>query len=155
MRGLNKKGQGMSTNTIILLVLGLIVLAALAYGFATGWSAFQSETGKTNVDEIAEQCKTSCSLDQKFGFCNTDVEIRIQEEDLEYKTSCGVLSTVPEFARMGIRSCSRIDCEVPCESIRINGEFGEKAANVGADYHDVSAYASDVSAGEFCVVLRA
>jgi len=155
MRVMNRKGQGMSTNTIILLILGLAVLAALIIGFSGVWKNFTQSTGATNVDEIAEQCKTTCSLNEKFKFCSSDTTIRIQEEELEYKTSCGVLATVPEFQRLGVRECAKIECSVPCESIRVNDELGSVADTVPEGYHDVSAFAAGLADGKVCIIPMA
>ncbi len=151
---INKKGQGMSINTVILLVLGLILLGVLIFGFVTGWESFQKQIGKTNVDKIVEECSTSCSINQEFSFCNNDVDIRFQEQELEYRTSCGVLSKVPEFELFNVAECPRITCSVPCESIRINDILGEKSTEVKEGYHDVTDFASDVESGEFCLVAK-
>jgi len=151
---INKKAQGMSTNTIILLILGLVLLVALIVGFSSGWTAFKDATGKTNVDQVVQECSTTCSINEKYTFCNVDKEIRLQEEDLKYKTSCGVLSSVPEFKKLGVAECPKIECSVPCASIRINDLTGEKFSEVKAGYHDVSSFANDVDSGEFCLIAE-
>ena len=155
MRVVNKKAQAMSTNTIILLILGLIILVALIYGFYTGWGAFQASVGKTNVDSVVEQCKTSCTLNEKFGYCSNDVELRVQEEELKLVTSCGVLSVVPEFKRYGVAPCAKIQCSVPCESIRVNELTGVVADAMTEGYYDVSAFASGLADGKYCLIPRA
>ena len=130
------KGQGMSTNTIILLILGLLVLVALIWGFATGWSSFKAITNPTNVDNIVEDCQTACGLNQKFSYCSADRTLNVNEEKLEVETSCAVLSTLPAFEKYGIEDCSSIDCDLSCEEIMIDGNKGQTDLETGT--YDVS-----------------
>ena len=130
------KGQGMSTNTIILLILGLVVLVALIWGFATGWTSFKDITNPTNVDSLVEDCQTACGLDQKFSYCSADRTLNVNEEKLEVKTSCAVLATLPAFEKYGIEECPSIDCDLNCEEIMIDGNKGQTDLEVGT--YDVS-----------------
>lgn len=118
----NKKGQGMSTNTIILLILGLVVLVALIWGFATGWTSFKQIISPTNVDNVVEECNLACELNNKFSFCSGDRILRVNEDNLEVKTSCFVLANLPAFSKYNIETCSQIDCELSCEDITIDEE---------------------------------
>lgn len=136
----NTRGQGMSTNTIVLLILGLVLLVALIFGFATGWDAFKKIANPTNVDSIVEDCQTACSLSQKYSFCSSERTLRINEEDLEVKTSCYVLSGIPKFGAY-VGGCSAIDCELTCDMIKFNDDPG---TDVSGDY-DISALVSDVA----------
>jgi hypothetical protein len=106
----NKKGQGMSTNTIVLLILGLIILVALIFGFATGWKTFKDIANPTNVDSIIEDCQVACSLNQKYSYCSAERVLRINEEDVVVKDSCYALSSMPEYETY-IEGCPTIDCE--------------------------------------------
>jgi len=145
----------MSTSTIILLVLGLIVLAVLSIGFMSGWNAFQSQTGKTNVDEVVEECRTTCSLGQQFSFCSAEKELRFAEEDIVITASCAVFANEPNLQRKyGVQSCPRIDCAKPCEEIRVNEMYGQIVNEDYEDFYDfdVSALASDLVEGEKCII---
>jgi hypothetical protein len=140
------KGQGMSTNTIILLILGLVVLVALIWGFATGWQSFKKITNPTNVDTLIEECQTACGLNQIYSFCSAERTLNVLEEDLEVKTSCKVLATLPEFSKYGIEDCPSIDCELECEDIVIDGKSGQPDLDTAT--YDVSALVG----GEPCFI---
>lgn len=137
----NKRGQGMSTNTIVLLILGLIVLVALIWGFATGWSSFQGVMNPTNVGDIVEECNSVCGINEEFTYCNADKELRFIEEDFEIKTSCYVLASLPELDRYGIEDCPAITCKLTCDNIRIDEETGISGASDGK--YDVSSLVTD------------
>ena len=140
------KGQGMSTNTIILLILGLIVLVALIWGFATGWQTFKDITNPTNVDDLVGECETACGLNQKFSYCSAERTLRVNEEDLEVETSCYVLANLPEFDKYGLEDCPSIDCELSCEDIIIDGNKGQTDLETGS--YDVSV----LMGGEPCFI---
>ncbi|MDA3836937.1 MAG: hypothetical protein PF542_04910 [Nanoarchaeota archaeon] len=140
---INKKAQGMSTNTIILLVLGLLVLAALVFGFATGWSTFKNIVSPTNVDAVVEDCSTACALANTYSFCNADRTLRVNEEKLDIKTSCAVMATSPNFTKYRVATCE-IDCMQPCEDIKITDKKGTKAGIVdGKGSYYVSALSNN------------
>lgn len=145
----------MSTSTIILLVLGLIVLAVLSIGFMSGWKAFQGESGKTNVDEIVEECQSTCSLNQKFSFCSAEKELRFAEEDIKIKASCAVFANEPSLKmKYGVRSCPRIDCKKPCSEIRVDEVYAEKLSSEPELYsYNLTSLANDLASGEGCYIL--
>ena len=45
---MNKKGQGLSINAIILIVLGIVVLVFLILGFALGWGNLRDKVFSSN-----------------------------------------------------------------------------------------------------------
>lgn len=136
-----KKAQEMSTNTIILLILGLIILIALIWGFATGFSGFKQIISPTNVDSIVEACATSCSLNNKFDYCSGERVLRVNEERLEIKTSCYIFANLPQFKRYGIQSCPAVNCDLSCENVRINDKAGSSSLDSGT--YDLSELVSE------------
>ena len=73
--GINKKGQQMTLATIIAIVLGLVVLVFLIYGFSTGWSNLWERItglggGNVNVDVIKTACVLACQQQNTYGFCS-------------------------------------------------------------------------------------
>ena len=64
---MNKRAQQMTLGTIIMIVLGLVVLVFLIYGFSVGWGNFMDKIfnfgGKSNVDTI----KSACELAKQRG----------------------------------------------------------------------------------------
>jgi hypothetical protein len=129
----NKKAQGMSTNTIILLILGLAVLAVLIIGFTSGWKMFKGQVFQTNVDSVVQDCQSACGLNQKFSYCSAERDLRVNEENLEVKTSCAVLAGVSNFTRYGIAACPQIKCDLTCDTVSLSGKLNNKPLTV-ADY---------------------
>ncbi len=155
----NKKAQSMSTNTIILLVLGLVILVVLIIGFSTGWESFNKIINPSNVDGVVEDCSSACGLNQKFAYCSSLRQIRINEENVNIQTSCAVLAAVPELGRGYFDDCGGIDCKSPCSSFVVANKKGVKSSGLVGESipegaYDVTALASDVSEGQVCYILQ-
>ena len=108
-----KKGQEMSTSTIILIVLGLIVLVILAIGFMFGWNTFAPWlSSESNVNQIAQQCSLACSVNSNYDFCLKGFTLKDEKKNEIQGATCNLLSGVPTFkTKWGIETCSKIDCE--------------------------------------------
>src|SRR3989339_782710 len=76
---LTKRGQGLSVNAIILMILGVIVLAVLAIGFTTGWKTFTPWIKQNNVDQISQACQIACSTGAKYEFCTVSRALQIEK----------------------------------------------------------------------------
>jgi hypothetical protein len=120
---LDKKGQGLSTTAIILIVLGVIVLVILAIGFMAGWNTVLPWLNNDNVGTIVQQCGVACNLDSVYDYCSMQRELTDSEGN-EVKTSCAVLAIIPEFKKYGIEPCN-INCDLPCDEITIDDKTGE------------------------------
>ena len=147
----NKRGQGLSTNAIILIVLGVIILAVLIIGFTFGWNSFKNIMSPTNVDSLIEECGSVCGLTQEYSFCSAERTLRVNEDDLEVKSSCAVFSTAPEFSKYKISECSQIDCDLSCSEIIVGGKAGIVQEETIGKY-DVSSLANDLEEGQFCII---
>lgn len=107
---MNKKAQGMSVTTIILIALGLIVLVILILGFSMGWANLrQFIAPSNNVDSIVQQCSIACSTDQKYAFCSEKRELKSTDETLEDVTC---YSLAEKKSIYGIEKCGVIDCGI-------------------------------------------
>ncbi|MDP3965976.1 MAG: hypothetical protein Q8Q04_00410 [archaeon] len=137
----NKKGQGLSTSTIILLILGIIILVILVWGFITGWSAFQPLVNPTNVDDVIRDCNSACSIQSKFSYCSADRTLNVNEDKLKVKSSCAVFSSASNFAKYSILSCPAIVCDLACSDIKIDGKAGNPDLNSGT--YDLSSLANE------------
>jgi|SRR3989344_6083678 len=76
----DKKGD-VTIGTIILIVLGVVVLVFLIFGFSTGWNnlwdkIFNFGGGNTNVDTIRTACSLACSQKAVDAFCNEQREVK-------------------------------------------------------------------------------
>jgi len=70
----------MTITTIIAIVLAVVILVFLIYGFSTGWGNFWSRVnifsgGKANVNDIAQACSMACQSQYTYGFCNMTREV--------------------------------------------------------------------------------
>ena len=121
---LNKRGQGLSVNAIILIALGVFILAIMIIGFMVGWNRILPFLDPINVDEIIESCAVMCSTQSEFGFCFKPLELNDGEK--KYTDTCnnfkegiipavakaGDTEAVPEkdYTRFKIKPCPAITC---------------------------------------------
>ncbi len=107
----NKRGQGLSINAIILIVLGVIVLVVLIAGFAFGWSNLKDQLfSSNNVDKISQACDTACNLNSQYDYCTLTRDLKAN--DLPNKK---VTDTCDNFVKnygdkYGFKSCQTFSC---------------------------------------------
>ena len=104
----NKKGQGLSTNAIILIVLGIFVLAILIFGFTLGWGKLAPWLNKPNVNEISQACTIACTTNDQYSFCNSKKELKAGEVKLRDVTCNYLIKEKPEYP---IDKCDQITCD--------------------------------------------
>ena len=109
---LNKRGQGLSTNAIILIILGVFVLAILILGFTLGWDKLAPwiSTSDNNVATIATACTIACNTHSQFDFCS--VGRTVNDGVNEFEDTCYNLATGAEYTskNYGINKCPAITC---------------------------------------------
>jgi len=109
----NKKGQGLSTSAIILIILGVAILVFLIIGFTMGWNRILPWLGGNNVDSIVQQCSTACLAGNKYAFCSQQRELKA-ENNVKVTASCEEFSTNTEdYSLYGIEECDSIPCDEP------------------------------------------
>jgi hypothetical protein len=106
----NKRGQGLSTNAIILLVLGVVILAILIAGFAAGWSKIVPWISPpNNVDTIVQACETSCLTSNVYDFCSFQRTLKADDlpdaDSKEVENTCQFFSTNEEYSKYGVQDC--------------------------------------------------
>ena len=110
----NKNGQQMTLGTIIAIVLGLVVLVFLIYGFSTGWGNLWDRVnafggGSVNVDTINTACVLACQQNSEHGFCVQTRKVVEQEGEDEVTGTCYALG------ELGIvDKCSTLDSKPKC-----------------------------------------
>ncbi|MBR9701417.1 hypothetical protein GOV13_00680 [Candidatus Pacearchaeota archaeon] len=124
----DKKGQGLSVNAIIMIVLGVAVLVLLIAGFSMGWGTIFPFLKSNNVDTIAKACSTACTTNSIYDFCSMERDLK-DDKGNEIKTSCAVLSSVQEFNKYGVDSCS-LGCRLDCTEVKINGVGGSPTPSI-------------------------
>jgi len=105
----NQKGQGLSTNAIILIVLGVIVLAVLVIGFTMGWARLAPWLNTNNVDIIVNQCGVACSTNALYSYCSQGRDLKADDGTLK-AVSCYYLSE--KKLQYGIEKCPSISCGI-------------------------------------------
>ena len=110
---MDKRGQGLSTNTIILLILGLVILVVLILGFTLGWNKIFPFLSGNNVQTVVNNCEAACSTQAKFDFCSAPRMLNDGETKIEGVT-CYDLSINPDYSIYGINECSALASE--CEA---------------------------------------
>jgi len=104
------KGQGLSTNAIILMVLGVVVLGVLVVGFFFGWQTLLPWIQQDNVDTILSQCQVACTTGNIYAFCGQNRTLRAGGE--EVVATCYELSKPNSgYDIYGIDSCSQLESE--------------------------------------------
>ena len=74
---MNKKGAEMTIGTIIIIVLALVVLVILVYGFSTGWSNLWGKItgfggGEVNVQSVVQSCQLACTTGSRYDYCTLE-----------------------------------------------------------------------------------
>jgi len=126
---MSKRGQSMSTNTIVLLILALVVLVVLILGFTMGWSKVLPWVSKANVDNVITSCEAACSTNSFYDYCSAERTLKDKEGN-KIITTCSVFSTEKSFIKYGIKACE-INCQRPCAEISINSQKGSSTLNTG------------------------
>ena len=127
---MNKKGAELAIGTIVLIILALVVLVVVIYGFTVGWgNLFQNLIGygggQVNVQTIVSSCQVSCSTQSVYDYCSKRRNVVFEEKGK------GELFTCEQLARrtpgVGL-SCDSIDCGVGVEASGLcNGELNPLA----------------------------
>lgn len=105
---MDKRGQGLSVNAIILIVLGIVVLVLLVLGFTIGWSRILPFISTDNADTIVTACSIACSTNSQFDYCSVERELKAGDNNLKDVTCNYLAKEKPEF---GVATCSSISCD--------------------------------------------
>lgn len=108
---INKRAQGMSISTIILLILGLVILVVLILGFTIGWQKIVPWIGSNNLDTLKNSCSTACATTSTYDFCSMKRTVKDGVND-KFDSTCLELSANPIYSNRGygIETCSAISC---------------------------------------------
>ena len=94
----NRKGQQMTLTTIIAIVLGLVVLIFLIYGFSTGWgNLWQKITGlgggDVNIDTLSTACTLACQQKLEYAFCTQPRDLVVAKNQKKIGTTCNAMAS--------------------------------------------------------------
>jgi len=105
------RGQGLSTNAIILIILGVVVLAVLIVGFFFGWQTLLPWIQQDNVDTILSQCQVACTTGNTYAFCRQERTLKAGGEEVP-ATTCYELSKPDSgYEIYGIDPCPQLQAE--------------------------------------------
>lgn len=106
---MNKRGQGLSTSTIVLIILAIIVLVILALGFILGWDQIAPWLKKdSNVDQVSKACTIACSTQSTYDFCTRTYEL--YEGKDKYTDTCNNFASDAKYQKYGIELCASFGC---------------------------------------------
>ena len=88
----NKKGAELTIGTIIIIILAIVVLVFLIYGFTTGWGNLWDKIsnwggGSSNVQTILQGCQVACSTNAQYDYENLQREV-ILADNTNFKATC-------------------------------------------------------------------
>ncbi|MBU2504050.1 MAG: hypothetical protein KJ879_03305 [Nanoarchaeota archaeon] len=107
---MNKRGQGLSTNAIILIILGVIVLVVLILGFTIGWAKLFPFIQSNNVQNIVTSCETACTTGAQFDWCSA--QRNLNDGTSKETDDCQGFATDLKYSgrNYGINTCPSITC---------------------------------------------
>lgn len=97
---ITKRGQTSTIGVTIALVLGVILIVFLIWGFTTNWTMFRSvteiHTGKVNIDSAKQACSLQCQNNQQIQFCDIKKPVTYLKDGkvTSGSYSCGELAVV-------------------------------------------------------------
>lgn len=108
---INKKAQGMSTSTIVLLIIGLIILVVLVLGFTLGWDRLAPWVKQNNLDTVKASCNIACSTGSAYDYCSVVRTVK-DGNNPSFDETCYGLATKQEYLDRfyGIAQCPQVDC---------------------------------------------
>ena len=111
---MNKRGQGLSVNAIILIILGVFVLAMLIIGFTVGYGTLKDKlVPSNNVKTIVDACSIACSTHSVYDFCTAPRELKADDLPGNVKSikgNCTFFAINTDYGKYGVNDCSAITC---------------------------------------------
>ena len=159
----NKKGQQMTLGTIIAIVLGLVVLIFLIYGFSTGWGNLWERVtglggGDVNVDTVQTSCVLACQQKNKYGFCSQKRNVVFEDgveakgktcDDLTGPISVGGATTT-ENATLAAAQAAVVAAGTTVTPAQTKAVTDAKAAVVAADAKAITKTVGLEKCGTLC-----
>ena len=98
----------MTIGTLVIIVLAIVVLATLSFGFYSGWSNLWGRISptKVNVDSIKTACQTACITQQQYAYCCLERRIVTEKGAVPTPGTC-----FSEKAKL-----LKGDCSMECDS---------------------------------------
>ena len=96
IRIMNEKRAEVTIGIIIFIVLGLVVLVVLVFGFTTGWSNLWDKIigfggGEVNVQSVVQSCQLACTTGSTYDYCTRNRSVVFEEGVDAEKLTCNKL----------------------------------------------------------------
>lgn len=110
----------MTLGTIIMIVLGVVVLVFLIFGFSTGWNNLWDRVtafggGSNNVDTVVQACALRCSSGDEYGFCQEVRKVTLEDGKSASETCKGFTESLEfikgentEMLDIGVEPCPEL-----------------------------------------------
>jgi len=123
---MNKKGAEMTVGTLIIIILAILVLLVLVFGFTTGWGNLWGKIsnffgGGNNVQTIIQACDIACSTRAEYDYCIQERTmtgksfvadktrgITTEKSGTIAKGSCYAFRQSPQYVQLGFNECAEI-----------------------------------------------
>lgn len=111
----SKRSAEMAIGTIVVIILALIVLIFLVFGFSQGWNNIWEKIlnfggGDSNVGTVVQACQAACATQDPYAYCGQVRTLKISKEDSRIG-SCKTLS--------GITNTGFPPCDIDCTSFKL------------------------------------
>ncbi len=109
---MNKRGAEMAISTIIVIILALVVLVFLIYGFSVGWGNLFDKIsnfggGQSNVQTIVQSCNLACTTNSQYDWCSLQRDVTFSTEGkTDGKFTCAGLVN----QGVGLEACAAVTC---------------------------------------------
>jgi hypothetical protein len=127
MRRVDKRGQELTLGTVILIILGIVVLVFLIFGFSTGWGNLWDRMsniagGKSNLDSIRSGCEVACLSNNVEDFCRFQRTVRYDGTESAWNgkdmgnvtsspgTCYDISQNTTRYPRVNVATCPSINC---------------------------------------------
>jgi hypothetical protein len=110
---MNKRGAELSIGTIIVIILGLVVLVFLIYGFSVGWgnllTSVRNIGGEPNIASVVSACQIACSSNSEYDYCSVERDVKFGKGDPNEnkKYLCSDLVSLS----VGLSDCAIFSCD--------------------------------------------
>ncbi len=121
--GINKRGQeGLSTTSLLVLILGAVALVVIIIGFTQGWGFFTDLLGQTDIDIAVIKQKCETILPFGASYCLDKIEI-----GKDNYINCGYANTDLKVKIENSLECTNDDAKAICQKIKL--EEGDNYKN--------------------------
>jgi hypothetical protein len=115
IKKVNKRAQELSTNAIVLIVLAVIVLVLLIFGFTRGWDSIAPWLSSSNVDKVVQACNVACATGRNYDYCNISREVKFEKDSIYKNRAYKCIDLEDKIA--GLSECSNINKDLCSSSL--------------------------------------